>query len=221
MGIVAKNIDKRIGDPPTQVLFDISADIERGEFVALTGRSGSGKSTLMYILSSLDSPSSGTVEIDGYDIETMPSEELHRFRNLNMGFVFQFHYLLAELTALENVLMPTLKFNQRERRRSLAEGLLEQFGLKDKVHRQPRQLSGGEQQRVAIARALVMEPAYLFADEPTGSLDTLNGDLVMKILSDTNRDKGATIVMVTHDPDFADMARRKIHLSDGRVVGAD
>lgn len=221
MGIVAKNIDKRIGDPPTQVLFDISADIGRGEFVALTGRSGSGKSTLMYILSSLDSPSSGTVEIDGYDIETMPSEELHRFRNLNMGFVFQFHYLLAELTALENVLMPTLKFNQRERRCSLAEGLLEQFGLKDKVHRQPRQLSGGEQQRVAIARALVMEPAYLFADEPTGSLDTLNGDLVMKILSDTNRDKGATIVMVTHDPDFADMARRKIHLSDGRVVGAD
>ena len=127
MGILAQNISKSIGNPATSVLKDISLSVETGEFVALTGRSGSGKSTLMYILSSLDVPTEGKVEIDGHNIAAMPSEELHHFRNLHMGFVFQFHYLLAELTALENTLMPTLKFGEREKRKARAEMLAGTF----------------------------------------------------------------------------------------------
>jgi putative ABC transport system ATP-binding protein/lipoprotein-releasing system ATP-binding protein len=218
MGIVVKHMGKEIGDPPTRVLADINLEIRDGEFVALTGRSGSGKSTLLYLLSSLDSPSEGVVELDGHDLMSMPAEELHRFRNQHMGFVFQFHYLLAELTSLENVLMPARKFEQHLERRARAEHLLEAFGLKEKMNRLPRQLSGGEQQRVAIARALVMEPRYLFADEPTGSLDTINGESVMNLIREANRERGTTVVMVTHDPDFARLAERQILLADGRQV---
>jgi len=218
MGIVAKKIGKTIGDPPTRVLTDLSFEIQDSEFVALTGRSGSGKSTLLYLISSLDNPTEGKIEISGKDIAMMDSEELHIFRNQKVGFVFQFHYLIAELSSLENVLMPTLKFNQAVKRREYAEYLLEQFGIKDKSHRLPRQLSGGEQQRVAIARALVMEPQYLFADEPTGSLDTINGDTVMKIIADVNEKNKTTIILVTHDPDFAKQAHRQIMLVDGKIV---
>jgi putative ABC transport system ATP-binding protein/lipoprotein-releasing system ATP-binding protein len=217
MGIVARHVGKSIGSPPNRVLTDISLDIEDGEFVSLTGRSGSGKSTLLYLLSSLDAPTEGTIEISGHDVGRMPPEELYRFRNQNLGFVFQFHYLLAELSALENTLMPTMKLGREKERRAYAESLLERFGLKDKMDRKPRQLSGGEQQRVAIARALVMEPQYLFADEPTGALDTVNGDSVMAIIRETNEKHGTTVVMVTHDPDFAAMARRQIRLVDGKV----
>jgi len=217
MAIVARNVGKEIGSPPTRVLTDISLTIEEGEFVALTGRSGSGKSTLLYLLSSLDSPTDGQVEIRGQDLQQMSEEALHLFRNQHMGFVFQFHYLIAELTAIENVLMPTVKQNQKEKRRPYAEALLVKFGLQDKMQRLPRQLSGGEQQRVAIARALIMEPQSIFADEPTGSLDTANGDTVMKILREINRDKKTTIVLVTHEPDFAKQAGRQIVLKDGRI----
>lgn len=217
MGIIAKHVGKEIGAPATRVLTDISLEIQEGEFVALTGRSGSGKSTLLYLLSSLDSPSEGQIEIGGQDLQKMSQEALHLFRNQHMGFVFQFHYLIAELTAIENVLMPTVKQNQKEKRRSHAEALLAKFGLQDKMRRLPRQLSGGEQQRVAIARALIMEPQSIFADEPTGSLDTANGDTVMKILCDINRDKKTTIVLVTHEPDFAKLASRQIVLKDGRI----
>lgn len=218
MGIVARNVGKSFGQPPTRVLSDISLEIKDGEFISLTGRSGAGKSTLLYLISSLDHVSEGNIEIDGQDITRMKPEELHRFRNEKMGFVFQFHYLIAELTALENVLLPARKRNQEEQRRPLAESLLEQFGLGDKKHRLPRQLSGGEAQRVAIARSLVMEPRYLFADEPTGSLDSVNGDLVMKIIRDCNDRLRTTVVMVTHDADFAKMAPRQINLRDGRIV---
>jgi ABC-type lipoprotein export system ATPase subunit len=218
MSLIATNIEKSFGDPPVQVLKGISLKIERGEFVALTGRSGSGKSTLMYILSSLDNPTSGTVEISGVDLMKMPSEDLHRFRNEQLGYVFQASYLIAELTVLDNVLMPSMKCGQKQKRRPNAEQLLERFGLKDKIRRFPRQLSGGEQQRVSIARALVMEPKFLFADEPTGALDTVSGDNVMSIIKEVNSKLSTTVVMVTHDPDFAKEAGRQIYLADGRIV---
>lgn len=218
MSIVAKNIGKTIGNPPNQILSDINLEIKDGEFVALTGKSGSGKSTLLYILSSLDNPSTGIVEISGHNITKMEDQDLYRFRNQKMGFVFQFHYLLAELTALENVLMPARKSKEDIHRKPYAESLLEQFGLKDKMHRLPRQLSGGEQQRVAIARSLVMEPQYLFADEPTGALDSTSGEKVMSLIIDANKKRKTTVVMVTHDPDFALLAQRQVKLVDGRIV---
>ena len=147
----------------------------------------------------------------------MQLEDLYRFRNQSMGFVFQFNYLIAELTAIENVLMPTRKFKEEIARRSAAESLLERCGLKDKLQRRPRELSGGEQQRVAVARSLVMEPKYLFADEPTGSLDTVNGDMVMNIIIDVNKNKNTSVILVTHDPDFAAEASRSIKLVDGMI----
>lgn len=218
MSIVAHNVSKVVGVPPTRVLSNIGLEIRDGEFIALTGRSGSGKSTLLYILSSLDYATEGAVQIDGYDVRHIPEEELHRFRNERMGFVFQFHYLLAELSALENVLMPARKTHQEVKKKKFACALLARFGLDDKAGRLPRELSGGEQQRVAIARALVMQPRYLFADEPTGSLDTANSELVMQLIRETNEKFGTTIVLVTHDPDYAAMAARQIHLVDGRIV---
>jgi lipoprotein-releasing system ATP-binding protein len=218
VGIVARNVVKVVGEPPTRVLKGITLDIRDGEFIALTGRSGSGKSTLLYLLSSLDFTSEGVVEIDGHDVHRLPPEEIHRFRNERMGFVFQFHYLLAELTALENVLMPTRKTHGEKEKAAYAHSLLDQFGLGHLTSRLPRELSGGEQQRVAIARALVMQPRYLFADEPTGSLDTVNSELVMRLLSETNERLGTTIVLVTHDPDYAAMAPRQIHLVDGEIA---
>jgi len=218
MSIEALDVKKIFGIPPTEVLKGISFKINSGEFVSLTGRSGSGKSTLLYILSSLDSPSQGQVKLDGKDVYSLTPSELHKFRNEKMGFVFQFHYLLPELSSLENVLMPTIKTHQRESKRKRAQELLGQFGLGDKLDRLPRQLSGGEQQRVAIARALIMEPEYLFADEPTGNLDSVNGEVVMKLLRQINDDFKTTIVMVTHDPDFASMAKRQIYLVDGKVA---
>lgn len=192
--------------------------IEDGEFIALTGRSGSGKSTLLYILSTLDRPTAGRVLLGGHDVPSLPPAELHRFRNAQMGFVFQFHYLLPELTALENVLMPARKTGQERTLRARAQGLLEDFGLGNKQGNLPRQLSGGEAQRVAIARALLLRPRYLFADEPTGNLDTANGERVLRIFQEANRTLGTTIVMVTHDPDFAAMATRQVVLRDGQIV---
>ena len=218
MGIVATNIKKSFGQPAVGVLKGISLTINDGEFVALTGRSGSGKSTLMYILSSLDNPTKGKIEISGKNLADLSDEDLHQFRNEQLGFVFQSAYMIAELNVIENVMMPTRKFDQYSKRRALGESLLEQFGLKDKFDRLPRQLSGGEQQRVAIARALVMEPKYLFADEPTGALDTINGDNVMKIIINTNKINKTTVLMVTHDPDFAKEAGREIVMADGQIV---
>lgn len=218
MGIRVNGVSKFLGTPPTRVLDGISFEIHDGDYVSVTGRSGSGKSTLLYLLSTLDAASEGSVEIDGRDVRAMTEAELSRFRNARVGFVFQFNYLLSELTAFENVLLPARKHGEEAARRNRAQELLERFGLGDKGRRLPRQLSGGEQQRVAIARALVMEPGYVFADEPTGSLDTENSETVMKILEQANRDHGTTIVMVTHEADYAARARRRIQLSDGRLV---
>jgi ABC-type lipoprotein export system ATPase subunit len=222
MALEAIKVSKSFGEPPTKVLHELDFLITEGEFVALTGRSGSGKSTLLYLLGALDFPTSGKILIDNKDISEISSEALHELRNRSIGFVFQFHYLLPELTAIENVLMPSRKAATKgvaikefvER----AHGLMDEFGLSDKKDRLPRQLSGGEQQRVAIARALAMRPRYLFADEPTGSLDTVNGDIVMSLFEKTNREDKTTVILVTHDPGFAARATRQIKLVDGKMA---
>ena len=218
MGIVVKELDKVMGNPQVTILSNINLEIKDGEFVSIVGRSGSGKSTLLYLLSTLDVVSKGDIQIDGTSVAHFQQERLNAFRNKEIGFVFQFHYLLAELTALENVLMPARKFQQEKLKEEYAIDLLCQFGLGEKTHRLPRQLSGGEQQRVAIARALVMKPRYLFADEPTGALDSINAAKVMEIFGNVNKTQNTTIVMVTHDQDFARMTKRQIYLVDGKII---
>lgn len=218
MGIVLEEITKSFGDPPAEVLKGISLTVNDGEFVAISGRSGSGKSTLLYIMSTLDQATSGRLAIDGREVNAMTSRDIHHFRNLYIGFVFQFHYLLPELTVLENVLLPARKTREVKARQNQALHLLQRFGIDAKKNKYPRQLSGGESQRVGIARALVMSPRYLFADEPTGNLDTVNGDLVMALFSEINKTQNTTIVMVTHDPDYAALANRQVHLVDGRIA---
>ncbi len=218
MSILMKNITKSFGTPPVNVLKGISGSIQSGEILSIVGRSGSGKSTLLYIISSLDKPTTGEVIMDGTSLSEISQKELHKFRNQKMGFVFQFHHLLPELTALENVLMPTLKCDQAKSRKVFALELMNEFGIADKMDRLPSQLSGGEQQRVAIARALIMKPRFLFADEPTGNLDSANGQLVMNLFLRINREYSTTIIYVTHDPIFAQMASRTINLADGVIV---
>ena len=218
MSIRATQINKSLGSPSVHILHDISLEIQDGEFVSVTGKSGSGKSTLLYLLSTLDLPTSGKVEIGGHDIGQMRVKEIHRFRNQNIGFVFQFHYLLPELTAIENVLMPAMKYGVQEQKRETAISLLKEFELGEKLDRLPGQLSGGEQQRVAIARAMVMGPKYLFADEPTGNLDSKNGNVVMNLLKQASTERRTTVVYVTHDRSFSELADRQIALIDGRLV---
>ncbi len=218
MSIIAHQIGKTIGNPETRILSDISLEIQDGEFIALTGRSGSGKSTLLYLLSTLDQVSEGRLFIENQELTQMTPAELYQLRNEKIGFVFQFHYLIAELSVLDNVLLPAQKTKQVEKRTAEAHVLLKKFGLNEKMNRLPRQLSGGEQQRVAIARSLIMQPRYLFADEPTGSLDSINGELVIQILREANQQQGTTLILVTHDPDFAKLAQRQICLSDGRMI---
>ncbi len=218
MGIALRNVSKTLGEPPQKILKNIELEIQDGEYVSLTGRSGSGKSTLLYVMSDLDRVTEGQVFIDGKDTTIMTHAETHEFRNRMMGFIFQFHYLLPELTGLENVLMPTYKFKEQISRKKRALELMEMVGLEQRMHHLPREMSGGEQQRVAIARSLIMNPRYLFADEPTGSLDTVNAEAAIELLEKFNREEKTTVVMVTHDPDFAERARRKIVLSDGRLV---
>lgn len=216
--LIVEHLDKRFDNPTTQVLFDLNFKIEQGEFVSITGRSGSGKSTLLYILSTLDMPSAGVVRLDERSTSNMTEKELHAFRNTEMGFVFQFHFLLPELTAIENVLMPARKLQQHLTRTPLAEELLTKFGLESKMHRLPTELSGGEQQRVAIARALIMQPRFIFADEPTGNLDSISGQKVMDILEEIATAQKTSVIFVTHDREFAARAKRQIQLSDGRII---
>jgi ABC-type lipoprotein export system ATPase subunit len=217
MKIEAIEICKSFGNPPQEVLHGITTTLHSGEFVALTGRSGSGKSTLLYILSTLDQPSSGKILFDNENIADWPSQKVHAFRNEKIGFVFQFHYLLPELTTIENVLLPTLKTKSKLNHQKRALELLDLFGIANKANRFSGQLSGGEQQRVAIARSLIMKPKVLFADEPTGNLDTFNGDLVMQELQKIHQEEKTTIVLITHDPDFAKLAPRQINLIDGKI----
>jgi putative ABC transport system ATP-binding protein/lipoprotein-releasing system ATP-binding protein len=212
------NLTKTFPNAKAPVLKDINLKIENGEFVSLVGRSGSGKSTLLYIISTLDRASTGEVLFDNTNVTNIPKEDIYKLRNKQIGFVFQFHYLIQELSALENVLLPARKASELEARRPLAISLLKEVGLEGLENRYPSELSGGEQQRVAIARALVMEPTYLFADEPTGNLDSINGLKIIELFEKFNREKGTTIIYVTHDKEFAAKARRQISLVDGALV---
>jgi len=215
--IEIKNLTKDFGIPPVHILKGINAVIQEGEMLTITGRSGSGKSTLLYIISTLDRPTEGEVLIDGVNTKNLTSVELHQFRNEKMGFVFQFHHLLPELSALENVLMPTRKSRREVELKQRGIELLSAFGMEKKIDSFPGQLSGGEQQRVAISRALIMQPKFLFADEPTGNLDSINGHAVLEYFQRIHRESGTTVIYVTHDPIFAKMAKREIVLVDGQI----
>ena len=202
-----------------EALKGVRLEVAQKEIVAIVGKSGAGKSTLLQILGTLMPADSGKVEIAGVDISTLAERELAAFRNQHIGFVFQFHHLLPEFTALENVMMPALiggKSQAEARKRAME--LLDIVGLTDRATHKPVQMSGGEQQRVAIARALVCRPSVVLADEPTGNLDSANRDEIQRLLMDVRDRFDQTIVMVTHDMALADSVDRKIVMSDGRIL---
>jgi len=200
-----------------EILKGITLTIPAGQFVAIVGASGSGKSTLLGLLAGLDSPSAGEIWLDGVPIHNLAEAELATVRGKKIGFVFQSYQLIQTLTALENVLLP-YELNVEGNGLAQARRLLDEVGLTERVDHYPVQLSGGEQQRVALARAFVVEPPIVMADEPTGNLDSANGKLVLDLLLERNRKAGTTLVLVTHDPEVAGMADRKIVLRDGMVV---
>lgn len=215
--IELKNINKSYGS--LQVLTDVSLSIGEREIVAIVGPSGAGKTTLLQIAGTLDRPDSGSVVYDGEEIGNWKDRRLSAFRNRKIGFVFQFHQLLPEFTALENVAMPAL-IGGVSRREAMAKGeeLLVSLGLGDRLRHRPAELSGGERQRAAIARALINDPRVVFADEPTGSLDSRNRDEIQGIIADLRDTRGQTFVMVTHDPTLAAIADRTVSMADGRCT---
>ena len=208
----------RSSDGSLEVLHAVDLEVQRGEFVAITGPSGSGKSTLLYLLGAMDRPDGGDLLIEGQSTLALGEAELASLRQRHIGFVFQFHFLLQDLTALENVMTPLLLGGMAFREaRERATGMLEQVGLGHRSTHLPSRLSGGEQQRVAIARALVHRPALLLGDEPTGNLDTRTGEQIHALLRQANREHGQTIVLVTHNPALAALADRVISIEDGRI----
>ncbi len=211
----------RRGGETIEALHGVDLDIPRGDFVALMGPSGSGKTTLLNLIGGLDTPTSGTITVDGQRIDRLASGELSRWRAANVGFVFQFYNLLPVLSAQRNVELPLLLTNlsAAERRRH-ADIALTLVGLRDRATHKPRELSGGQEQRVAIARAIVSDPTLLVCDEPTGDLDRATAQEIMRLLQMLNRDHGKTIVMVTHDPKAAEYARRALHLDKGTLAAA-
>lgn len=217
--LIAEGLEKqyRSGDRSLTVLRDVSLRVEDGEYIAILGPSGSGKSTLLGLLAGLDRPTSGRVSIAGTELGGLSEDELARFRRDNVGFVFQSFQLLPSLTAQENVQVP-LELRGDDGASERAARLLERVGLGDRLGHFPAQLSGGEQQRVAVARAFVHSPSILFADEPTGNLDAATGSSIIELMAELNRERGTTLVLVTHDLDLAAQARRTIRLSDGRLV---
>jgi putative ABC transport system ATP-binding protein len=207
------------GGQQIPVLLDVDLDVQRGEFIALMGPSGSGKSTLLNLVAGIDKPSSGTIEIGGVDIATLSEAELADWRAANVGFIFQFYNLMPVLTAFENVELPLLLTGlSARRRREHVEATLDAVGLADRMDHYPNELSGGQQQRVAIARALVTDPMLIVADEPTGDLDRVTGEEVLRLMDELHTELGKTIVMVTHDPKAAARARRLVHLEKGVLV---
>jgi lipoprotein-releasing system ATP-binding protein len=202
-----------------EVLKGIDVTIEAGEMACIVGASGAGKSTLLHLIGTLDLPSTGTVRIDGRDVTTMSSSSIASLRNKTIGFVFQFHHLLPEFSALENVMMPGLIQGGMHRAtlRERAMKLLSEVGLEHRASHRPGEMSGGEQQRVALARALLLEPKLLLADEPTGNLDSGNSDAVHSLFHEINRKHGTTIVLVTHNKDLAASLPRVITMRDGRI----
>jgi lipoprotein-releasing system ATP-binding protein len=208
----------QIGGETLNVLKNINLDIQSHEMLSIVGASGAGKSTLLHLLGALDQPSGGTVLYDEQDIFDLEEAALAKFRNSHIGFVFQFHHLLPEFTAAENVMMPLLIHGlKRSNARQKAETALRDVGLQARMEHKPGELSGGEQQRVAIARAIVNEPAVVLADEPTGNLDTKTGETITGVLQRLNQEKGMVVVLVTHNDALAHTAHRVIHLSDGEI----
>ena len=215
--IQAKGIEKSFG--ALKVLKGIDFSAEKSEVVSIMGASGAGKSTLLQILGSLSSPDAGTLVIDGVDVASLRGKALADFRNRKVGFVFQFHHLLPEFTALENVMLPALIAGRpRKEAQAEAERLLADMGLAERVGHKPSELSGGEQQRVAIARALINNPAVLFADEPSGNLDSKTKEEIHNLFFQLREKYGQTIVIVTHDPDLAKMCDRSLYMIDGQFV---
>lgn len=214
--IQVRNIKKSFGN--LEVLKGIDLDIERGKVVSIVGPSGAGKTTLLQIMGTLDKADSGSINIDGVDVMKLSDAKRSSFRNKHMGFVFQFHQLLPEFTALENVMMPALiGGTSRREAKKRAEELLAFMGLSDRASHKPSELSGGEKQRVAVARALVNKPDVVFADEPSGSLDTQNKQELHRLFFDLRDRLGQTFVIVTHDEQLADLADRKICMRDGII----
>lgn len=206
-----------IEDRPIRVLDDVSFTIEPGEFIVIKGSSGSGKSTLLSLLSGLDSPSSGRVFIQGEDITDLTEDDLAPMRNTSIGFVFQSFHLVPSLNAKENIMFPA-ELARDHQADANAQALLDRVGLRARGGNYPHQLSGGEKQRVAICRALINDPKILFADEPTGNLDSKNGDDILALLADLHRERGTTMILVTHSDEVAAMAERVLTLHDGRLV---
>jgi putative ABC transport system ATP-binding protein len=217
--VSADEVTRRYGEGEAAVdaLRGVSLDVSRGELVAVMGPSGSGKSTLMHLLAALDKPTSGTITIAGQDVGSLSDSDVTKLRRRNIGFVFQFFNLLPMLTAEENIVLP-LSIAGEKPEREFLEGLLDRVGLADRRRHRPAELSGGQQQRVAIARALVSRPTVVFADEPTGNLDSKTGSEILELLRSSAEDLGQTMVMVTHDPQAATIADRVLFLADGRIV---
>lgn len=214
---VAKSFQK--DGQRTNVLRGINLSLHAGDMISIVGSSGVGKSTLLHVMGTLEPITSGHIYFQGKDITRYSQAELARFRNRELGFIFQFHYLLQEFTALENVLMPALVAGERrEKYEDMAKELLEEVGLGHRITHRPGELSGGEQQRVAVARALIMNPKIILADEPTGNLDSENAEKVKDILLGLNESRGVTLVLVTHDQSIADEFPRQILMRDGRIV---
>ena len=218
----AQNITKtyQMGEIAVNALAGVTVQIAPSEVVAIMGPSGSGKSTLMNILGCLDRPTSGEYILDGEQVSRLNDDGLSVIRNRKVGFVFQQFNLLPRTSALENVELPLRYAGVNGTKKALATAALESVGLGDRLHHHPNELSGGQQQRVAIARALVTDPAIILADEPTGALDSRSGAEVMNILLSLNKERGTTLILVTHDPNIAAMAQRVIHLKDGEIEGS-
>ncbi|MBS1557188.1 MAG: ABC transporter ATP-binding protein [Bacteroidetes bacterium] len=213
----AVELTKSYGSLP--VLKGVNLEVARGSIVAIMGASGAGKSTLLHILGSLDVPDGGKVEVNGTDVFNQSAQSLAEFRNKNMGFVFQFHNLLPEFTALENVMIPGMIGKmERKQVRERGEELLGLLNLRHRIHHKPSALSGGEQQRVAVARALINSPLLVFADEPSGNLDSKNAEELHALFFQLRKDFGQTFIIVTHNSEFASMADRKLEIKDGVMV---
>lgn len=214
-----ENLCKVYGEGENQVtaLDNISLTIEKGEFIAIIGSSGSGKSTLLHILGGVDVPTSGKVYLESQDVYSQNNEKLAIFRRRQVGLIYQFHNLIPTLNVVENITLPIL-MDKRKVNEERLDDLLEMLGLQDRKHHLPNQLSGGQQQRVSIGRALMNAPAVMLADEPTGSLDSRNGHEIIKLLKESNKKYGQTLIMVTHDENIALQADRIIGISDGKVV---